>query len=158
MKTVAIELKRLTEVPKEEIIALLNHTLVRRHMPLAKELINEKGYRAFIQAKEDLWQKHGYGPWAFVREGKFIGWGGLQYEAGDADLALVLHPDHWGMGKTLYEMFILQAQEMNFESITALLPPTRGQAKGLIKLGFLPDGELCIDNERFLRYRKKFFS
>lgn len=125
-------------------------------MPLAKNTVDENGYHSFIHDKKELWKKHGYGPWAFVQGGKFIGWGGLQYEAGDADLALVLHPDYWGMGKTIYEMIIQKAfTEMKLESITALLPPSRKQGKGgLIKLGFKPDGELMIEEEKFIRYRK----
>lgn len=147
-----IDFKPLMEIPKDEVITLLNHPLVRKHMPLAKDEVDDKGYQSFIHAKQELWRLHGYGPWALVVESKFIGWGGLQYEAGDADIALVLHPDYWGMGKKIYEMIIKKAfKEMKLESITALLPPTRKQS--LIRLGFKPDGELEIEGERFIRYR-----
>jgi hypothetical protein len=40
-----------------------------------------------------------HGPWAFIVDGKFAGWGGLQPEEGDADLELVLHPDYWATEK-----------------------------------------------------------
>jgi [ribosomal protein S5]-alanine N-acetyltransferase len=149
-----IECKRLSEINKSEIVELLNHPQVRRHMPLAKDFFDDAAYDAFIADKEQLWAKYGYGPWAFVVEGKFVGWGGLQYEEGDADLALVLHPDYWGIGRAIYETIIKKAfGEMGFESITALLPPSRTRIKGLEKLGFQLDGELIIKSERFLRYR-----
>ena len=149
-----IECKRLSEINKSEIIQLFNHPLVRRHMPLAKNCFTDAAYDAFIADKEQLWAEHGYGPWAFVVDDKFAGWGGLQYEEGDADLALVLHPDFWGMGRAIYETIIKKAfGEMGFESITALLPPSRTRTKGLERLGFQPDGELLIKGERFLRYR-----
>lgn len=35
----------------------------------------------------------------FFVDGQFAGWGGLQQEDGDADLALVLHPDYWGLAE-----------------------------------------------------------
>ena len=149
-----IECKRLNDINKSEIIELLNHPLVLRHMPLVKDCFDDAAYDVFILAKEKLWTDHGYGPLAFVVDGKFIGWGGLQYEEGDADLALVLHPNYWGIGKSIYEIIIKKAfVDMGLESITALLPPSRKSIKGLKKLGFQPDGELTINNERFFRYR-----
>lgn len=149
-----IQFKLLSEIKKSEIIELLNHPLVRRHMPLAKEYFDDAAYDAFIADKENLWAEHGFGPWAFVVDGNFVGWGGLQFEQGDADLALVLHPDYWGMGKAIYHEIIKKAfGEMGFQSITVLFPPSRTRIKGLIQLGFKADDELIIKGERFLRYR-----
>ena len=83
-----------------------------------------------------------------------MGWGGLQPEEGKADLALVLHPDDWGMGKLLYDKIIERAfSEMGFTSITILFPPSRTRLKGILRLGFEPDGEITIGGERFIRYR-----
>lgn len=149
-----IEFKRLTAVDKNDIIALHNHPLVRRQMPLFEGVFTEEDVDEFVAAKEGLWQEHGYGPWAFFVEGKFAGWGGLQPEGGDADLGLVLHPDYWGLGKTLYEMIVEKAfGDMGFETITILFPPSRTRVKGILRLGFKPDGELEIHGERFIRYR-----
>jgi ribosomal-protein-alanine N-acetyltransferase len=149
-----IEFKRLTEIDKAEIIELLNHPLVRRHMPLATGVFDDAAYDKFIAQKEQLWAEHGYGPWAFVVDEQFIGWGGLQYEHGDADLALVLHPKYWGLGKLIFDAIITKAfNEMGFESITVLFPPSRTRIKGLSRLHFKSDGELVIEGKRFLRYR-----
>lgn len=149
-----IEFKRLTDVKKSEIIELMNNPLVRRQMPLTWDNFGERDCDEFVAAKERLWSKHGYGPWAFFVEGKFVGWGGLQPENGEADLGLVLHPTHWGIGKTLYKEIIGRAfGEMGFEAVTVLLPPTRTRIKGLLRLGFEEDGELTIGDERFIRYR-----
>lgn len=146
-----LEFKRLQDIPKDEIIELMSNPLVIRHMPLATEPFD---YEKFIASKEELWVKHGYGPWAFVVDGKFVGWGGLQYEDGDADLAMVLHPDHWGMGKMIYDEIIKRAfGEMGFESVTVLFPPSRKHIKGLLRLNFRFDGETVIQGKRFLRFR-----
>ena len=149
-----IDFKRLTEVKKSEIIALMNNPLVQRQMPLTQEHFGISDCDEFIAAKERLWLEHGYGPWAFVIDKQFVGWGGLQPENGEADLALVLHPNHWGTGKILYEKIVAWAfSEMGFEAVTVLLPPTRTRVKGLLKLGFEEDGELELGGERFIRYR-----
>jgi len=150
----ATEFKRLTEVEKSEIIELMNNSLVRRQMPLAAGSFGESECETFIAAKERLWEEHGYGPWAFVVDGQFVGWGGLQPENGEADLGLVLHPDHWGLGKTLYGEIIGRAfGEMGFQTVTTLLPPTRKRIKGLLRLGFQEDGQLVVGEKLFIRYR-----
>ena len=151
---VKLEFKHLHEIDCSEYIALHTNPLVRRQMPLTSDKFDEDDCREWIAAKERLWQEHGYGPWAFIVDGKFAGWGGLQPEEGDADLGLVLHPDYWGYGKVIYEEIIRRAfEEMGLESVTILFPPTRTRVKGILRLGFQPDGEVEIAGERFIRYR-----
>lgn len=70
-----IELNRLTEVDKLDIIELMNHPLLKRHMPLLGDEFTEADCDAFVSDKEKLWAEHGYGPWAFLVDGKFAGWG-----------------------------------------------------------------------------------
>ena len=149
-----IEFKRLSDVNKADLIDLMNDPLVRRQMPLTNDNFSEADCDGFVAAKERLWVEHGYGPWAFVVDGRFVGWGGLQPEHGDVDLAMVLHPRAWGMGKRIYEEIIRRAfGEMGFESVTILFPPSRIRIKGILRLGFQPDGEVEIGGERFIRYR-----
>lgn len=154
MEKVHIEFKRLTEVDNSDIIELMNNHLVRRQMPLLVDDFSESVCNNFIAAKEQLWNDYGYGPWAFIVDGQFAGWGGLQPENGEADLGLVLHPNYWGIGKLLYNEIISRAfGEMGLKSVTVLFPPTRTRIKGLLRLGFREDSELEIGNERFIRYR-----
>lgn len=148
-----IEFKRLAEIDKSEIIELMNNPLVRRHMPLTIDNFDERDCDELIATKEKLWTDHGYGPWAFVVDGHFVGWGGLQSENGQADLGLVLHPNFWGIGKVLYDEIIERAfGEMGFESVTVLLPPSRKLVKGLLRLGFKADGAIEVSGERLNRY------
>ncbi|WP_461302939.1 GNAT family N-acetyltransferase [Aureisphaera sp.] len=149
-----IELTRLTEIDTSYIIELMNHPLVRRQMPLLQGSFSESDCQRFVAAKEQLWATHGYGPWAFVIEDRFAGWGGLQPEGDEVDLALVLHPDYWGMGKALYKEIIHRAfNEMGMESVTVLFPPSRTRIKGFLRLGFKKDKEVEMGEERFIRYR-----
>jgi ribosomal-protein-alanine N-acetyltransferase len=149
-----LEFEHLKDIDCAEIIALNTNRLVRRQMPLSDDQFGEEECREWVEGKEEQWEKYGYGPWAFLIDGKFAGWGGFQYENGDADLALVLHPDYWGAGKIIYEEMIKRGfGEMGFESITILLPPARKHIKGVLKLGFQLDGEVELYGERFIRYR-----
>ncbi len=149
-----IEFKRLTAVDKSELIDLMNNPSVKRHIPLATGCFGENECKEFVAAKERMWEENGYGPWAFVVDGRFAGWGGLQPENGEADLCLVLHPDYWGLGKTFYNEIIRRAfGESGFEAVTVLLPTTRKNIKGLLRLGFRNDGQLKVAGEVFSRYR-----
>ena len=151
-----VELKRLTEVSKADIIDLMNSPLVRKYMPLATGKFDENRCDKFIAAKEKLWDEHGYGPWAFIVNGQFAGWGGLQPEQGEVEIALVLHPNHWGIRKTLflYKLIIRYAfQTLKLKSVIALFPPSRTRIKGILRLGFKEEGELMVKGEPFICYR-----
>ncbi|MET3768573.1 RimJ/RimL family protein N-acetyltransferase [Marisediminicola sp. UYEF4] len=149
----SLELARLTDVATDDLVALMTHPLMRRHMPLLGDRFTESDARAFVACKERLWAEHGYGPWAIYPDGRFAGWGGLQPEAGDADLARVLHPHFWGRGRQIYDEFIRRAfGEMGFVRVTALLPSSRVAPRALERLGFRRDGEVDLNGERFARY------
>lgn len=149
-----LEFKRLREIDCSEYIALNTNPMVMRQMPLSSSNFDEAACKDWMEGKEKMWEEHGYGPWAFVIDGRFAGWGGLQPEGDDADLGLVLHPDYWGYGKMIYDEIIRRAfGETGLKSVTILFPPTRTRVKGILPLGFQPDGEIEVGGERFIRYR-----
>jgi [ribosomal protein S5]-alanine N-acetyltransferase len=149
-----LEFKRLSDVNISDIIAVNTNPLVLRQMPLSGDPWEESEWMEWVEGKEKQWEEYGYGPWAFIIDGKFAGWGGLQYENADADLGLVLHPDFWGAGRIIYNEIVNRAfGEMGFESIIILFPPTRTRIKGILRLGFQLDGEVELNGEKFIRYR-----
>lgn len=151
-----IEFKRLREINKSDLIELMNHPLVRRQMPLFTGKFDGDVSDQFVATKEKLWIDHGYGPWAFLVDGKFAGWGGLQHENGEADLALVLHPRYWGIGKVIYKKIIDRAfSDMGLSSITLLFPPTRTRIQGVIRLGFKDEGIISVEGKQFMKFRLK---
>lgn len=144
----------LDEIPKQQLIDLMNNRAVARYLPLLTTTFTQDSCEAFLKAKRDLWKRHGFGPWAFLINGQFAGWGGLQPEEGEADFALVLHPDFWGWGLKIFRKIKHQAfEEMGLSSITALLPPERHNKKSIHRLGFIKDNELLIDSTPFVQYR-----
>jgi len=72
-----IDLVRLTEVPLDAVVALLNEPRNTRHMPLSNPFTPESAGE-WVQAKDGQWAEHGYGPWAVLVDGDFAGWGGFQ--------------------------------------------------------------------------------
>ena len=149
-----IEFVPLSDVDKDEIISLMNNPLVGKHLPLLQGGFSSEQYDAFICAKQQLWDDHGFGPWGFLIKGEFAGWGGLQPEQGEADFALILHPDYWGWGQQIFRKVTDHAfDEMHLDSVTILLPPNRPNSKAVMRLGFQSDGSLIVDGKLFLRFR-----
>lgn len=149
-----IKFTRLTEVSSTAIIELMNHPLVRRQMPLLTDTFTEKDYTDFILKKEELWSDYGYGPWAFTIQERFIGWGGLQPENTNTEIALVLHPDFWGYGNEIYKRIIDYAfNDLCLTSIILLFPTTRTNVNGLSRLGFKQESIIIIEGLEFIRYR-----
>ena len=144
----------LDEILQDQVIALMNDEMVGKQLPLLAGGFSEQDYHHFIAAKQALWDNHGYGPWAFCIDGQFAGWGGLQPEQGEADFALVLHPDFWGWGRRIFQRILDQAfEEMKLDSVTILLPPSRPNSKAVKRFGFKEDGVVEVAGEGFERYR-----
>lgn len=145
---------RLTEVAAADIVALHADPRVRRHLPLATGRFGLADCRRWLADKEALWHRHGYGPWAILADGRFVGWGGLQPEDGDADLALVLAPRGWGLGRAICRAVLRVAfDELGLDSVTARLPTSRVRLGALDRMGFRPDGEVEVAGIVFRRFR-----
>ena len=97
-----IKFVHLGEIDEARIIELMNNELVGKQLPLLANGFSVQNCRDFLKAKKQLWDDNGYGPWAFLINNEFAGWGGLQAEQGDADFALVLHPKFWGWGRKIF--------------------------------------------------------
>lgn len=123
-------------------------------MPSLIGPFDKEKYESFISEKQKMWSEYGYGPWGLTLDGVFIGWGGLQPVDSDVEIALVLHPKYWGIGKQLYYKFIKYAfEEKKLKSVIILFPPSRTKIKAIFKLGFVIDGEYEYLGEKYIRYR-----
>lgn len=149
-----IKFVHLDEVGEDNIITLMNNEIVGLQLPLLVDGFSADACQAFLKAKKKLWDEHGFGPWAFIIKGEFAGWGGLQPEHGEADFALILNPKFWGWGRKIFNEVRDQAfNQMNLNSITILLPPSRPNSRAVTRLGFIDDGKVIIDGELFMRFR-----
>ncbi len=149
-----IEFVSLFEIEEQLIVDLMNNSMVSRYLPLLNEGFTAEDCRNFLESKKRLWDAYGYGPYAILIEGAFAGWGGLQYEDGEVDFALVLHPRYWGWGMNVFlAIKELAFHQMGIESITALLPLGRHNAKAIKRFGFIEEGLVDINDEQFFKYR-----
>lgn len=148
-----IEFVRLPEVPVATVLRLLNEPRNARHMPLAGSFDTESA-AAWVRSKDEQWDLSGYGPWAFLVDGAFAGWGGFQAEENGADFALVLSPEYWGLGAQVASAaFERGFTELGLDAVLVALPLTRGPSRVLTRLGFVPDGEVSYGGSTFRQYR-----
>ena len=123
-------------------------------MPLSPKVFDSACYDQFIAEKKAIWEERGFGPYAYFVSNNFIGWGGIQPDEGDYELALVLSPKYWGYGKELYHDLIQEAfVQHNLDSVTILFPPSRTKIKWILKQGFIEEAQVNIKEKTFIRFR-----
>lgn len=153
MHDYSIELRPLRSAPRAVVIAQMNDARVRRHLPLASGTFDDAAYEGFIEGKEALWDDHGYGPWAIFLDDQYAGWGGLQPDDSEAELALVLCPWAFGQGANIAKHIIAWGFERrDFDQILVYLPLSRDCDSFLKRNGFSPDGCITIGDVVFTRY------
>ena len=145
---------RLTEVDVEAVTDLLNEPRNARHMPLARERFTSETAAAWVAAKDDQWDEHGYGPWAILVDGEFAGWGGFQAEENGADFALVLSPRFWGHGEAVaHQALTAGFTELGLTDVLIALPYSRNPDRVVARYGFVPDGDVLYGDQQFRQYR-----
>lgn len=145
---------RLSNIKFEEIQAHMNDPRIADHLPLLDGQWNDATTRNFVTSKEDYWERDGLGHWAFLHNGKYIGWGGFQKEGNEWDFGLVLTADAFGMGPRISKQAISFAQnDPRIAFITFLLPPTRTNLGALTRMGAALVGTTDYDGHTFLKYR-----
>ena len=150
----AIKFVRLSQVDTASLLRLVNDPRVQRHMPLAGAEMTKADLREWIRAKERHWDELGFGPWGILIRGTLADWGGLQPFNGDVEIALVLVPEYWGWGRTLFLQIEQYAfRELGLTHVIVALPPTRGGAQGLLRLGFRRVVTTDVEGLRFIVYR-----
>ena len=149
-----IAFARLTAVDPAEILAHMSDPRVAEHMPLLTFTWTAARVADFVAAKEAYWRRDGLGHWAFLADGRYIGWGGFQKEEGEWDLGLVLSPGAFGHGPGLARRLVAFAKaDPRIPFVTFLLPPSRRNLGALRRLGARPLGDITYDGATFRKYR-----
>lgn len=150
----ALRFARLTEVPLEELVAHMSHPRLRAHMPLLAGAWGEAEAQAFVVAKEACWARDGLGHWAFLADGRYVGWGGFQKEGEEWDFGLVLRPQDFGLGQRITQAALDFARaDPRIPFVTFLLPPSRRNLGALHRIGAQSAGQQDHSGATFLKFR-----
>lgn len=149
-----ITFARLSEIEPAEIAAHMADPRVAVHLPLLTFEWDTKVAAGFITKKEACWARDGLGHWAFLADGRYVGWGGFQKEGDAWDFGLVLRPDAFGLGARITRKaidFAIADERIPF--VTFLLPPSRTKLGAIKRLGARPVGLTEYDGMTFLKFR-----
>ena len=92
---------RLSEVDADDILAHMSDPRVGEHLPLLKFAWDQEAVARFVAAKVAYWTRDGLGHWAFLVDGRYVGWGGFQKEGEEWEFGLVLKPNAFGLGRRI---------------------------------------------------------
>ncbi|MCT8330362.1 GNAT family N-acetyltransferase [Albidovulum sediminis] len=149
-----IRFARLTEVPLAELVAHMSDPRLRAHMPLLTGTWGDAEAQGFVVAKEACWARDGLGHWAFLADGRYVGWGGFQLEGEEWDFGLVLRPQDFGLGARITRAALDFARsDPRIPFVTFLLPPSRRNLGALRRLGARAAGRQVHTGATFLKYR-----
>ncbi len=150
----ALRFARLPEVPLGELVAHMSDPRLREHMPLLTGSWGETEARAFVAAKESCWARDGLGHWAFLADGRYVGWGGFQKEGEEWDFGLVLQPQDFGLGQRITRAALEFARsDPRIPFVTFLLPPSRRNLGALHRMGARAVGHQDHSGAAFLKFR-----
>ncbi|MEL7091613.1 MAG: GNAT family N-acetyltransferase [Pseudomonadota bacterium] len=149
-----ISFGRLRDIDPDVIAAHMSDPRVAAHIPLLTMAWDRGVAAGFIADKEACWARDGLGHWAFLAQGRYVGWGGFQKEGAEWDFGLVLRPDDFGLGLPIARKAIAFAvADPRIPFVTFLLPPSRTRLRALGRLGAVRVGEIEYDGARFLKFR-----
>lgn len=94
-----LELKNLDEVDPSALLKVLSNPKIAKHLPLFNPDIDLAWIEKWIENKMSQWEKPELGPYAILKDGQVVGWGGYQPDDEVAELAIVLIPKAWGIGQ-----------------------------------------------------------
>ena len=127
---------------------------VAEHMPLLTFEWDAAAVTKFVAQKENCWARDGLGHWAFLADGRYVGWGGFQKEGEEWDFGLVLTPDAFGLGRRVTKKALrIAVADERIPFVTFLLPPSRKKLGALRRLGATAVGELDYQGACFLKFR-----
>lgn len=147
------ELRQFSVATVDQYRELICHPAVTKHMPLAQKTYTNEWIRNWISSKESTWSDERLGPWSVWRDNEFAGWAGLEPEANDLSVGLVLHKKFWGNGQLILKLVFEKWQNyINERRVTVEFPRSRQSKIWASKLGLMPIEEIEIDGVAFVRY------
>lgn len=120
------ELRRLDEVSADALWEVLRNPKIAKHMPLHDGSITREWVTSWVTSKMSQWTNPMAGPWAISVGNEIIGWGGYQPDGERVELALVLLPAAWGMGRGILAEIDRRWQQVGDARPRVMyLPPSR---------------------------------
>ena len=119
---------RSLKVPSlSDWLDLFQDARVKKHMPLSESNIGEKWIQNWIARKEMSSKMTPFEIYSIWNDDNFAGWGGIQADEENFEVAIVLKPEYWGFGHDIYGKFIKDFELSGVtQPLLIYLPLSRG--------------------------------
>lgn len=144
------ELKNLDEVDPSDLLRVLSNPRIAKHLPLFDPNIDLEWVEKWVKNKMALWNIPELGPYAILKDGDVVGWGGYQPDSDFAELAIVLAPSSWGIGRAVVEEINNRWKKFGDDrKLVFYLPHTRNLDLISARLGATRVGETEVLGVKF---------
>lgn len=148
----AVDFVRLPTIAPAVLLDHMSDRRIARHLPLLGTGWDLNRIEAFVEAKEQCWDRDGLGHWAILIDDTYAGWGGFQKEGDDWDFGLVLRPEYFSFGGLVFDRAIARlAAHRNVREVTFLLPQSRSR-RVPERLGARLLGEVTYAGTSFMKW------
>ncbi|MCB1761048.1 MAG: GNAT family N-acetyltransferase [Gammaproteobacteria bacterium] len=142
---------KLSEVDPGELRHLLNKQRIRKHL-FVHALFDDASIARWIDDKIEVDGAKGCRVRAILRDGRLVGWCGIQEASSAHEVAIVIDDGCWGLGRRIFRDLMDWAKELGHDEIDIHLYRTRPEYRFLKKISktVFPNRML---GEQFTTYR-----
>ena len=145
-----IEFHDLGKPAISEWLSLFNDPKSRKYMPLAEQKVDENWIKNWLISKINSIETSPFKLHSIWHGMQFVGWGGIQQDESDFEIAIVLKPSAWGCGREIADRLIDDFKEAKLDaSLYIYLPLMRNSSAIARKLDLLEVGEITIARKTF---------
>ena len=128
-----IEYRELDTVPAEQFIPILNNQKTRNHL-MEHPQFDARSIQDWIEAKCNVNAISGCKVRAILHQGKLVGWCGIQQEASEYEIAIVMDQSSWGLGIRVFKDVMGWAKELGHQEVAIHFLHTRREYRFLKKI------------------------
>ena len=121
---------KLTDIHAEDFVPLLNNPKIRRHL-IEHPQFDTESIQEWLNTKIAMDARAGCQIRAVFYRGRLVGWCGIQWENEQYEIAIILDPKRWGLGKRVFHDMMHWAKALGHEIISIHLLDTRPNSKFL---------------------------
>ena len=150
-----LRLAPLDAAPIDVLCELFNDARVRKHMPLARAVVDSDWVHDWITGKQQLWPDASFGPWSVWHADDCIGWAGVQpNDESTNELAVVLRHESWGLGTDVARLVMDRWNELgDTRPVLIFLPRSRGVGALQRRYGWERLADSTVDGITFATFR-----
>ena len=146
------QLKDLSQPSISQWAELFKNDKLHRHMPLASKSVDDVWIGKWIESKKSISTITPFEIYSIWNKDEFCGWAGIQPDGDCYEMAIVLKPNFWGLGRILANDLIQKYRDSNVDKqLFIYLPLSRNVEIVADRFKFTLFGEIEIDGVNFAK-------